>query len=67
MNQIAIVIAIKVNDQKIYAALPNISWPTRRMLKALARCKLARLKRSVQQVVLSVAMAIIPMPQAAVA
>lgn len=62
MNTIAI--AIKINErQMIFGA----SWATKATLKALARYKLAGLKRKIEGAALKVAMAIIPLPQYAVA
>jgi hypothetical protein len=67
MNTIAVGIAIKVNNRKVYAALPNVTWPTKATLKAMAGLKLARLKRQANRVIECLAMAIIPMPQCAAA
>lgn len=58
MNQIAI--AIKLNERQM---IVGATWPTIETLKALARHKLADLKRKIQQATLDVAIAIIPMPQ----
>lgn len=60
MNHITI--AIEINERQI---LLGASWPTRAALKALARLKLARLKYKAQQVAMSVAMVIIPLPSVA--
>lgn len=62
MNQIAI--AIKLNDRKMFI---GATWPTIETLKAVARYKLAGIKRKIDEAALRVVMAIIPMPKCAAA
>ncbi len=62
MNQIAIV--IRVNDRQVAI---GARWPTIETLKALAQFKLAEMKRKINDIFFKVAMAIVPMPQCAVA
>jgi hypothetical protein len=60
MNQIAI--AIKINQRHM---LIGATWPTKETFKAIARLKMERVKRKIEEATLKVAMAIIPMPQCA--
>lgn len=62
MNTIAI--AARMNDKQFVI---GASWPTVKTLKALAQHKLGGLKRRINKAAFNVAMAIIPMPQCAVA
>lgn len=64
MNQIAI--GINLNNRPFLIA---VQWPIRRRrsLKEMARLKLAQLRRKVSDALNKVAMAIIPLPQAAAA
>jgi hypothetical protein len=62
MNTIAL--GIKLNDRHM---IVGAQWPTKATLKAMARLKLARLKRKADRFIERLAMAIVPMPQCAAA